>query len=203
MDLGRPYADVLTGARGRVIAALVQASEPMTVRALAALADASPQGTLDVVEDLAEAGIVSLARAGRARMASLNHEHLAVQPMTEIVELEVRLVQALKKHLCDWVGLQAAWLFGSAARGDGDLHSDIDLLLVADDLDLRRWARQTDDLRDRIVAWTGNEAQLTEYERASFDRLVRRKNELITEVRRDGVALTHGLRARRILDPPR
>jgi predicted nucleotidyltransferase len=197
MDLGRPYADVLTGARGRVLAALVRAPEPLTVRALAAKAGTSPQGTLDIVGDLQDAGIVTLVRAGRARLASLNREHLAVAPIVALVQLRLRLVEALKDHLEDWEGLQAALLFGSAARGDGHLDSDVDIVLVADDLDDPTWEEQADGLRDQILAWTGNEAQLLEYDAASFAQLVERKRPLVAEIRRDGIALTG--RARHVL----
>jgi len=46
MDLGRPYADVIPGPRGRVLSVLVQLATPVTVRALAARAGVSPQGAL-------------------------------------------------------------------------------------------------------------------------------------------------------------
>jgi predicted nucleotidyltransferase len=182
-----------------VLAALVRAPEPLTVRALAAKAGTSPQGTLDVVGDLQDAGIVTLVRAGRARLASLNHEHLAVAPIVALVQLRFRLVEVLKDHLEGWEGLRAALLFGSAARGDGTLDSDVDILLVAHDLDDPRWEEQTDGLRDQVLVWTGNEADLTEYDVTAFEQLVRGDNPLVLEIRRHGVALTrhahHALRS--------
>lgn len=198
VDLGRPYADVLTGARGRVIAALVQAVPvSVTVRELATRAGASPQGTLDIVNDLAHSGIVDTTRSGGSILVALNQDHLAVGPLVEIVGLRLRLVEKLTAHLDHWPPvLDAAWLFGSAARGDGDRDSDIDILLVAVDLDDLRWDDLTDELRDRIEAWTGNATQFVEHDCASLSRLVRSGNPLIVALRKDGIPLTRVARRR-------
>lgn len=148
--MGRPYADVVPGVRGAVLATLAQLSVPVTVRALARHADVSPQGALQVVNELASAGIVSVTPAGRALMVSLNRDHLAVEPILGLVGLRARLVDRLANELVGWPNLAGGWLFGSAARGDGNLDSDVDLLLVADhDLD-ERWESASAELTARV-----------------------------------------------------
>ncbi len=197
MDLSRPYADVLTGARGRIVAALVQATTGVTVRELAARAGASPQGTLDVVSDLAESGIVDTDRVGRSVVVTLNHDHLAAPSLAELVSLRLRLVERLSAHLAGWPPiLDAAWLFGSAARGDGGRDSDIDLLLVASRLDDPRWDDHTDELRRVVGRWTGNPAQLVEYDQDGFARLVGSDAPLVVSLRADAIALTPAARRR-------
>lgn len=197
MDLSRPYADILTGARGRVVAALVQAGTGATIRELAARAGTSPQGTLDVVTDLAESGIVDTDRVGRSVVVTLNHEHLAVPSLTELVALRLRLVERLTSHLADWPPiLDAAWLFGSAARGDGGRDSDIDILLVASRPDDPRWDHHTDELRHVVERWTGNPAQLVEYDEDALAALVASDAPLVVSLRADAIALTPAARRR-------
>src|SRR5207249_12167944 len=132
VDVGRPYADVVPGVRGAVLATLAQLAVPVTVRGLARHAGVSPQGALQVVNELATAGIVTVAPAGRSLMVSLNRDHLATKPILGLVGLRGQLVERLTNALAGWSNLAGGWLFGSAARGDGDSTSDIDLLLVAD-----------------------------------------------------------------------
>lgn len=57
-----------------------------------------------------------------------------------------------------------AWLFGSAARGDGSETSDIDIAVVrADsvDPDDADWSSQLVELSDAVTRWTGNDASVT------------------------------------------
>lgn len=197
MDLARPYADVVTGARGRVLAALVQAHDEATVRELAARAGASPQGTLDVVTDLAASGIADTRRVGRAIVVALNRDHLATPALIELVGLRLELVERLTAHLSGWPPvLAAAWLFGSAARGDGGRDSDVDIALVRTDADDPRWAAHVDELHRLVRRWTGNTAQLLEYDVTEFDSLVASDDPLIATLRAEGIALTANARRR-------
>ena len=191
MDVGHPFADVIPGARGAVLATLVQLETPVTVRTLARHAGVSPQGALRVVNDLAISGLVHIQPAGPSLMVSLNRNHLAAEPLISLVSVRARLVERLSDELTRWDDLAGAWLFGSAARGDGHRGSDIDLLLVGGrSIATDEWERQTAVLADRLQAWTGNPVQIVEHTRRTFAGLVRQSNPLITAVRTEGIPLT-------------
>ena len=191
MDIGQPLGDVVPGARGVVLATLAQLSVPVTVRALARHAGVSPQGALTVVNDLAAAGLVHAEPAGPSLMVSLNRDHLAAEAVIALTSLRARLVERLTAELAGWDDLAGAWLFGSAARGDGDRHSDIDLLLVATGgLDRERWVERVGRLADQARQWTGNEVQIVEHTRRSLAGLIRDDNPLVAAVRTDGIPLT-------------
>jgi len=180
----------MPGVRGAVLATLAQLALPVTVRALARHAGVSPQGALEVVNELARAGIVAVAPAGRSLMVSLNRDHLATEPILGLVGLRARLVERLTVELAGWSNLAGGWLFGSAARGDGDSTSDIDLLLVADHIPDQEWEATCADLTTQVRAWTGNPTQLVEHTRTSFATLRRRRNPLIAALRSEGIPLT-------------
>lgn len=195
MDVGRPYADIVPGPRGMVLATLVQLEVPVTVRALARHAAISPQGALRIVNQLSAAGVVTTQRAGRALLVALNRGHLTAGPLTALFSLRASLVEQLAVELAGWPSLAGAWLFGSAARGDGGPESDVDLLLVANgSLDGDDWAGATARLSDQVRAWTGNAVQLVEHTRRSFAQLLRRDNPLVAAVRAEGIPLTPSTR---------
>ncbi|HET9770892.1 MAG TPA: nucleotidyltransferase domain-containing protein [Acidimicrobiia bacterium] len=198
MDVGNPAGDVLAGARGAVLATLAQLEVAVTVRALARHAGVSPQGALQVINDLNRAGLVHLEPAGRSLMVTFNRHHLAAEPLLALLSLRSRLVERLTAELAGWDGLAGAWLFGSAARGDGDRDSDIDLLLVATrTVDSEEWSAAATRLVTRVELWTGNQVQLVEHTRRSFVDLARTGNSLLAAVRREGIPLT--LKSRRLL----
>lgn len=191
MDVGSPVTDLIPGARGAVLVTLAQLAVPVTVRTLARHAGVSPQGALTLVNELKRAGIVDVRPAGRSLMVGLNREHLAVAPLLALVSTRGRLVDRLTVELAEWAALAGAWLFGSAARGDGGTDSDIDLVLVASrSTDTARWASQTAGLVTKVQAWTGNTVQLVEHTRRSFASLVQADNPLIAALRVEGIPLT-------------
>ena len=92
MDLGRPLADLIPGPRGQLLATLAQLETPVTVRALARYAAVAPQTALNLVNDLADAGIVSAERAGSAQLISLNRAHLLAEPLISLARTRARLI---------------------------------------------------------------------------------------------------------------
>ena len=193
MSLANPFEDVVPGARGRLLATLVQLEVPVTIRALARHAGVAPQTALTVVNELSEAGIVCAEQAGSAQMISLNRDHLAAEPLISLGRTRARLITRLTDELAGWSGLAAAWLFGSAARGSGDRESDVDLLVVAErSTETAAWTDSTARMLSEVPMWTGNKAQLVEHTTRAFARLVQVRNPLIDAIRQDGVALTPG-----------
>jgi len=83
----------------------------------------------------------------------------------------------------------SAALFGSAARRDGDIRSDIDLLIVRPALrtepQRREWAHQASQLRAQVHAWTGNRLQILDRTLAELARVVKAREPIIAELRAD------------------
>lgn len=197
MDVGHPLRDIVPGPRGLVLATLVQLEKPVTVRALARHSGVSAQTALNLVNELSLAGLVRAERAGGLVLVTLNRRHIFFEPLYALVRARGQLIDRMSEELVTWPDLAAAWLFGSAARGDGDRSSDIDLLLVAEaNTDDPAWAGRVATLADQVQEWTGNPVQITEHTWGSFAQLARDGNVLVSAIRDDGVPLTPGSRRR-------
>jgi predicted nucleotidyltransferase len=103
--------------------------------------------------------------------------------------LRGELIRRLRERISEWDGLLGAWLFGSVARGDADEASDIDVLLVAVDLESAELHDRLASLQADIKSWTGNELQVVEHSAASWRKLTESENPLVDHIRRDGIAL--------------
>lgn len=189
MDLGSPVLDVAPAVRGALLQALARIEQPVTRRQLAAAASVSPGNASAVIEELIQAGLVSETVAGRSSMVVLNRNHLAAGPVLALAGLRGELIRRLRGRLSEWPDLHGAWLFGSVARGDADSDSDVDLLIVADDLRSPDLHERLSRLQADVHSWTGNELQFVEHSQSSWQKLVRAKNPLVEHIRLDGIAL--------------
>jgi predicted nucleotidyltransferase len=190
MDLGSPLSDISPGVRGALLRELCRLERPVTRRELAAAAGVAPGHASSVIEDLIAAGLVGQTRAGRASLVALNRDHLAARQLIALASLRGELVQRLRALIAANRRVEAAWLFGSVARGDASRTSDIDVVLITDDPTSDDWHRFLTVLHTEIYRATGNSLQVVEHTPEGWSRLVADQNPLVTEVRRDGIALT-------------
>ena len=122
-------------------------------------------------------------------MVMLNRNHLAAGLVLALAGLRGELIRRLRERLSEWSDLRGAWLFGSVARGDADNNSDVDLLIVVDDLQSPDLHERLSRLQADVRSWTGNDLQLVEHSPSSWRKLVRAKNPLVQQIRLDGITL--------------
>jgi hypothetical protein len=204
MDVGRPYA-VLTGGglEGEVLEVLAGTTKPLTGRQVARLArHGSDRGVRLALNRLAEQGLVDTLDAPPAVLYTLNRDHIAAPVALELVGLRGALLDRLRGTLAAWgIPPAHASLFGSAARGDGDLDSDIDLFVVrpADvAAEEPAWREQLESLERDVRRWTGNHAGVSEVGEDELARLVADRPPVVADLERDAVTLV-GADARRLL----
>jgi predicted nucleotidyltransferase len=201
VDLSAPIADVVAPQRAAVLAALLRLREPVTGRELAAQAAVPPATTARLLDDLADAGLVDRRPAGRAVVVALNRRHLAIPALEQLVTMRARLVELVRSTIAQWEAVAVAgWMFGSAARGDGDRHSDIDILVVARGQPASAWEEQIAELAELTSVSTGNNTHVLDYSQNDFLRLIAADNPLVRSLRSEGIELVDGstalLRAR-------
>lgn len=203
MDLSNPIRSVIPSVQGDVLAVLARTEAPLTGRGISGLIDGvSPSGVKLALRTLTDAGLVLVESHPPANLYRLNRRHLAAHAITALASLRAQLVTAMRDNITSWDPAPwGAWLFGSAARGDGSTASDIDVLVVRPDaLDEEdpHWTAQLDRLTDDVVAWTGNPCVIIEYSRTQFDDLLASTERLAGDIRTDGIALTSRRIPRRV-----
>ena len=194
MDLGRPYATVCPTLDGEILVTLGGTTRPLTGRELSRLVrHGSQTGVNKALQRLVDHGIVQRQEAGRAMLYSLNREHLAAPAVETLSGIRAELIRRLSSAFETWkLRPVHASLFGSAARGDGDTESDIDLFVVRPPAAERQedvWRRQLEDLAGKVHRWTGNQAGISEVGKAEVARLRRTKPKVVEELKNDGVTL--------------
>jgi predicted nucleotidyltransferase len=184
-----------------VLRALSGADEEFTIRQLARLAGVSANRAHQVVERLARHGLVITRDVRPARLCRLNRDHLAADAVTDLLWLRPRMVEAIRAELESWAVLPLhASLFGSAARGDGDEESDLDVLVVrANEVDPEgSWGGQLMDGAARLSGATGNDVRWFDLTRDDLLDAARREEPIVGEWMRDGLLL-HGAGLRTLL----
>ena len=194
VDLSFPYTVALSKTDGAVLSVLAGTTRPLGGREVARLAGVSQNGAWRALRRLVDQGVVVEQPAGgRSLLYTLNRDHVAAEPIITLTRLQSVLIERVKQHLAGWeVQAIHASIFGSAARGDGDTGSDIDILVVrprdVDDED-ERWRSQIDSLGTAVHSWTGNHAGIAELAERDLARLRRERPPVIEDVSADGITL--------------
>lgn len=195
MDLSSPIRSVIPSVQGDVLAVLARTDAPLTGRGVAALIEGvSRSGVQKALVALVDAGLVLVDAHPPANLYRLNRRHLAAEAISELATMRSRLMAAMSDRLADWQPAPwGAWLFGSAARGDGSTGSDIDVLIVRPDevVDSNEtWVDQVDRFIDDVASWTGNPCAVIEYTHGEFDDMISAVGRLARDLRADAIPLT-------------
>jgi predicted nucleotidyltransferase len=195
MDVARPYAAVSPTLDGEVLHVLAGTSMLQTGRQVAYLTGrSSHSGVLDALNRLTEHGLVTRVELNRAYLYALNRDHLAADVVIALARLRAELFDRIRGELDTWtIAPVHVSLFGSAARGDGDTHSDIDLFIVRPEAvmaDDPCWQEQVDELRDKIQRWTGNRAAMHERSESELAQLQAEERPILAALRSDAIVLS-------------
>lgn len=202
MDVARPFSALSDNVDVDVLVALAGSSKPRSGRELARLTGRSNTGVQHVLDRLVAHGLVERTEAGRAFIYVLDRDHLLAPAVEQMAGARVDLVRRLREAIGAWtVPAVHASLFGSTARGDGGLASDIDLFLVrpaAVDAGNTTWREQLDDLAESVRRWTGNHAGIAEISETELPQVRRDRPPVVEEVSADAIDLS-GQPARGVL----
>lgn len=194
MDLSRPWAPIRSPIDVEIVRVLRGVTRPLTGRDVARLVARGSQPTVNAaLRRLAGEGILRAEEAGSAYLYTFNREHLAAGALELLAEVRTELERRLRAEIADWeVAPAHASMFGSAARGEGDARSDIDVFVVrpagVSEGD-PRWKAQLERLSQRVLSWTGNHLGLSEISAADVRRLRRERPPIVAELRREAVTL--------------
>src|SRR5881392_961031 len=132
MDLGKPQSAVCPTLEGDVLVVLAGTKRALTGRDVARLARrGSQRGVLAALDRLVLQGTVHRSEAGRSHLFALNWDHVAAPAVQVLAGLRSELIRRIRTQIADWeLRPIHVSLFGSLARGEGNVDSDVDLLVV-------------------------------------------------------------------------
>lgn len=194
MDLREPASLVMPPGVAAVLRILAGADAGFTGRQVARLAGMSPARTAEILAEFVRHGVVTVESAGPSQLCRLNQDHLLAGPLVALVTTRQSLLVELTGALGSWpVRPLHASLFGSAARGDGAVDSDLDVLVVhrtrLASAEQEQWDQQLHEtgqaLRDRV----GNSVSWFSIDRAGLQRARRANEPIVLEWQRDGIHL--------------
>jgi hypothetical protein len=173
MDLRSPISTVIPSLDGPVLQVLARSERGLSGRQIHKLAGTgSVAGVRLVLQRLATTGLVHVDDVGNSLLYRLNRKHLVAPAVEFLADLRGTLTSSLADEISGWrIPPVHASLYGAIARGDGDLESDVDVLLIRPDQvdpgDVL-WEDQAGCLMQSVVDMTGNPAHVFELSRTEL-----------------------------------
>src|SRR5215210_3180503 len=122
-----------SGTEGRLLALLTTTpGQEFHTRDLVRRINGSPRPVQLALEKLLRQGLVESRRVGPLRMWRMDPANPVYPALRELYARTVGLVAQLRTILERETGISYAFVFGSYARGDDDVRSDVDVLIVGD-----------------------------------------------------------------------
>jgi predicted nucleotidyltransferase len=119
----------------RILRVLARHGGLLAAPLLAARARVTHAGTLRALAHLETTGVVTREGSGRSVLYRLSLEHMLAGALRDLFDREAerheRVLDAIRGVTAEIPGLQAVWLYGSAARGDDSPGSDLDIIAVS------------------------------------------------------------------------
>lgn len=193
MDIDEPITAVVPSLDGPVLRVLARAGRSLTGSEVHRRAGrGSREGVRRVLHRLVAQGLVDAERHGRATVYALNRRHVAAHAVEALADLRGELLRRIAAAVEAWRPRPVlVAVFGSTARGDGDVDSDVDLLVVRDAglaVD-EGWQQGVDDLAAAVHDWSGNPASVLQLAPGELLAAAERGERVVAELARDAVVL--------------
>jgi predicted nucleotidyltransferase len=151
---------------------LLQPDAPVTMAELRAASGMSAASLHRELLRALEAGLVERDETRRPHVFRAARDSPVYEPLTALLQITVGVEQELRDLLLGTPGVKAAAIHGSWANGTARASSDVDLLVIGEDVDARRLRADLRKLGGRI----GRRIDLLLVERGALHDLVRSDN---------------------------
>ena len=184
MLFSEPFGGVIPGARGAVLAVLLRTDAPLTGRQVhALLSDEYSLWTVqEALKALTQLGLVNTETIGRSGVHTINEDHASVAPLRALLDPITALTRTAREAIGDDV--KTVILFGSIARGEANIYSDVDLAVIAP----ASWDGRA-DLEEAVRLRLGNNCDVLVFTPEDFTRLADIGEPIVREILASGVAL--------------
>lgn len=175
-----------------VIRALIDTNTGFTGNEVARTAGMHPNSALKALTLLEGLGIVNRQRGGRDHIFSLNREHYLVQEaLLKVFQVESKFPEEVINTLASILKKQvySAVIFGSAARREENILSDLDICCIVNSLMERLFVSDLLNKKSQILYKKfGIKLAPVFFTKAEFIR--KRKSQLVKSIASEGIIIT-------------
>lgn len=194
MDLNRPLSVICSTLDADVLSVLAGAEASFSGRQVHQIMGRhSEKSARNSLQRMCAQGVVIKEQAGSYDLYSLNREHLAAPYILGLANLKSELLSNMKQTLEAWkIKPIFAAIFGSAARGEMHIDSDIDIFIVRPERvtpDTVTWEVQIASLEFLVTRWTGNDTRIYELSQSEVVTGLSKKERVLTDIRDQAIVL--------------
>jgi len=192
MNLAEPYDLAMSRSTADVLRVLIGAEVAFSIRQVARIAEVSVPQAMRVVNHESDRGLVLVEQAGRSRMCRFNRDHLAANAVVELITLQERMIHAVEDEISSWViKPMHSSLFGSGARREGGIESDLDVLIVRPQkTPEHQWEEQKYSSGLILRKKTGNAISWFDVTLEELKTAMQASEPIFSEWKKDGIFLT-------------
>jgi predicted nucleotidyltransferase len=193
VDYSKPVEAVIPGVQGRVLGLLARTDAELTMRTVARLAGVSVNRAAAVLNHLVALGLVERREAGAAALVRLARDNEAAKAILVLEGVRESVLARLRSEAQAIHPAPASLVvFGSFARDEAGLQSDLDVLVVPPPEvtdDDPGWLDAIGHWTDRAARIAGNPVNLLVARADELPKLLRRRRTVWEEIARDGIVL--------------
>ena len=142
---------------------------------------------------MVELGMIERREVPPSSLFRLVPEHVATQLLLDLSYVRSRMLAEMGRAAGKIRPVPVSVIaYGSFARGDGDVGSDIDVIIVRAmgiDEDNEQWQRTTERWRTTVGRLSGNRVEVLDADAVGVETKLAGKSSLWSDVRRDGIVL--------------
>ncbi len=196
MEFSHPIEAIIPGVQGRVLAVLAEITTDLNLRTIARVAGVSPAQASRVLPHLVELGLVERREVPPSSLFRLVREHVAARPLLSLARMRDAMIAEMARVATDLpVAPVSVIVFGSFARGESDVQSDIDTVLIrpahVDESD-EAWSASVEQWRATVRRSSGNPVEVLEVGSDEIAAHLNSRKQIWRDIRRDGLVV-HGL----------
>ena len=190
MDFRHPIEAAIPGAQGRIIAALLGTSGELNLRTIARVAGVSIAQASRVLPGLVELGMIERREVPPSSLFRLVPEHVATRALLELADSRAVVMTEMGRAASKIRPSPVSVItFGSFARGDSELDSDIDVIIVRPsgvDADDDRWTQMIERWRTVVTRVAGSTVEILEVDADEAAAKLSGRTQLWRDIQRDG-----------------
>lgn len=133
VDLKSPVADLVGGARGRLLETIARVGRPFSIRQLAEMSDITHPQASELLQQFENMGLVRSQRVGRSVAYEPVGDNVLLQAIRRILSLRQEIIDSLETYAEDAPPGVTLALFGSVVSGRATQGSDLDVLVITED----------------------------------------------------------------------